>query len=92
MSSDTLAHMLEHWDEISEGEGKIDLPFNIEEFCRENDHRIFALKAENKRLQTWIQCARDEMEDDDQAMVDRAALIASGSLVPDRRHGLEGKR
>lgn len=43
MSSPTLTHMLEHWNEILDGEGMIELPFNLEEFCRENDQRLAGL-------------------------------------------------
>ena len=37
------------------------------------ESKVRRLEAENERLQVWIQCARDEMEDDDQARVDRYA-------------------
>ena len=51
MESETLTSILDHW--IGEtpwrhkdlpAEGAVDLPFNLEEFCRQNDRRIAELE------------------------------------------------
>lgn len=43
--SPTLTALFTHWTDWPEdSEGHIDLPFNVEQFCRENDKKIEALK------------------------------------------------
>jgi hypothetical protein len=42
----TLKHILQHWTAKIEGDaGCIDLPFNLEKFCLENDEKLAELEA-----------------------------------------------
>lgn len=46
----TLEHILEHWaQELKFENGRIDLPFNIEKFCSEND-KLRAQLAEAREV------------------------------------------
>jgi hypothetical protein len=45
MASETLKAMLNHWTgPVPHEEGVINLPFNVEEFCRENDAQLKAAR------------------------------------------------
>ena len=72
----TLHRILEHWTDDSdfkEGGGFIELPFNSENFCRENDEIIQTLQQDNARLRLLLErclgysgiqtCASDIVED-----------------------------
>lgn len=48
MASETLNHIMNNWTAKfpPNDEGFLELPFNIENFCRENDEKLDALKRE----------------------------------------------
>ena len=43
--SKTLASIISHWNGKMPTEGCVNLPFDLESFCRENDAALEALKA-----------------------------------------------
>jgi hypothetical protein len=52
--SETLRLIMKHWTaELPKEEGFINLPFNIEEFCRENDLLTAELSAMKEVATRW---------------------------------------
>lgn len=56
--SHTLNRIMHHWTkqlEDSDEPKVVDLPFNIENFCRENDAALAEVTAENEKLKIHIE-------------------------------------
>ncbi len=60
----TMKRIMNHWTaEIPEDFGYVDLPFNIEEFCRENDDLISKLKKRNEFLEECFNCSNIDVSE-----------------------------
>ena len=50
MASETLQRIMRYWNEQLPSEGQIDLPFDLETFCSDNDQILGRLRKENEKL------------------------------------------